>query len=285
MTTPTPPRPPTAPSTHGIRIFLDGAPAPIAEYVPPAVFQLDTTHLTDGPHTLRIEATAEGGAHAGRDIPFVVRNGPGIAVSGLEPGQVVRGTRSIIVNAYAGGFVEAWEPIRAETPAPIPTWAWVVCVIAAAWGLFYIAREWVPPARFASTPTYSGWGAAALASRGAARGAPTAPAANRGAELFRVTCATCHQANGEGVAGAFPPLVHDPVVTGSDAAAHAQIVLFGLSGRVINGVTYAAQMPAWGSQLSDDEVAAVVNYERTAWGNSAPSVTPQQVATIRAQHK
>jgi mono/diheme cytochrome c family protein len=275
----------TPPSTHGVRIYLDGGTTPIAEYDPPAVFQLDTERLEDGPHTLRVEATAETGSHAVREIPFIVRNGPGIAVSGLEPGQVIRGTRHIIVNAYAGGRVEAWEPIRAETPAPVPTWAWVLCVIAIAWGMFYVAREWLPTAEFASTPTYASWGSAAtLASRGASRAPAAVGATNKGAELYRVTCATCHQANGEGVPGAFPPLSHDPVASGPDATAQAQIVLFGLSGRVINGVHYAAQMPAWGAQLSDDEVATVVNYERAAWGNNAPPTTASAVAAVRAQH-
>ena len=270
-------------STHAIRIFLDGGATPIAEYDPPAVFELDTERLEDGPHTLRIEATAETGSRAIREIPFVVRNGPGIGVSGLEPGQVVRGTRHIIVNAYAGGRVEAWEPIRAETPAPVPTWAWVLCVIALAWGMFYVAREWRPPAQFASTPTYAAWGASTLSTT-ARRPAAATAATDHGAELFRVTCANCHQANGEGVPGAFPPLAGDPVVASPDAAAHAQIVLFGLSGRVINGVHYTAQMPAWGAQLSDDEIAQIMNYERTAWGNAGTLTTTQAVAAVRAQH-
>jgi mono/diheme cytochrome c family protein len=278
MTTPPPP-------FRGICIYLDNGPAPVATYNPPAEFLLDTTKLTDGPHTLRIEATDEDGHPAVREIPFVVRNGPGIAVSGLESGQTIRGTRKLIVNAYAGGHVEAWEPIRAETPAPIPTWAWVVCVIAGAWGLFYIAREWLPPARFAATPTFSGWTTAAMTSRTTVRAVTAAPAVNRGADLFRVTCANCHQANGEGVPHAFPPLAGDPVVTGPDADAHIDIVLFGLSGRTIKGVAYAATMPAWGSQLSDEEIAAIINYERSAWGNSADTVTPEQVAAVRAAHK
>jgi hypothetical protein len=76
-----------------------------------------------------------------------------------------------------------------------------------------------------------------------------------------------------------------PVVTGPDADAHIDIVLFGLSGRTIKGVAYAATMPAWGSQLSDEEIAAIINYERSAWGNSADTVTPEQVAAVRAAHK
>ncbi len=273
-----------APPTHAVRIYLDDGAAPIAEYDPPARFELDTERLADGPHKLRIEAVDEHQFRSVREIPFYVRNGPGIAVAGLKPGDVVHGKRSIIVNAYAGGRVEAWEPIRAETPAPIPTWAWVVCLVVVAWGMFYLTREWRPPAEFASTPTYSGWGAASMVgSRDTTRRTASA-GTDRGAELYRVSCANCHQVNGEGLPGAFPPLAGDPVETAADPRPQAQIVLFGLSGKVINGVRYAAQMPPWGSQLSDDEIAAIMNYERTAWGNSAPLTTAQTLAAVRAQH-
>jgi mono/diheme cytochrome c family protein len=268
----------TAPAAHGVRIYLDDGATPIAEFDPPSVFSLDTERLPDGPHTLRVEAMDEWGHRSERVIPFEVRNGPGIAVEGIAAGETVGGRRSIVVNAYAAGRVETWEPVRAETPTPIPSWVWVVFLVMVAAGVFYIAREWQPPARFASTPTYAAW-ASPTASR-----AVIAPSTDRGAELFRVTCANCHQANGEGLPGAFPPLVGDPVVTSSDPKEHAQIVLFGLSGRVIGGVHYTAQMPAWGAQLSDDEVAAIMNYERSAWGNAGTSATAKFVSTVRAAH-
>lgn len=270
--------------THGVRIFLDNGANPIAEFDPPSVFTLDTERLSDGPHTLRIDAIDEHGHSSTRAIPFEVRNGPGIAVEGLGAGEVIGGQRTIVVNAYAAGRVEAWQPTRAETPRPIPSWMWVVFLVTAAAAMFYVAREWVIPPQFASTPTYAGWGAAVVT--GGARGrAAVTPGTDKGAELFRVTCANCHQANGEGVPGAFPPLVGDPVVTSADPREHAEIVLFGLSGRVINGVHYTAQMPAWGNQLSDDELAAIMGYERTTWGNNAPRPTAQFVASVRAANK
>jgi cytochrome c oxidase cbb3-type subunit 2 len=46
-------------------------------------------------------------------------------------------------------------------------------------------------------------------------------------------------------------------------------------------VFYQAQMPAWADQLSDEEAAAVINHERTSWGNNAPPVTPADVAKVR----
>ncbi len=75
----------------------------------------------------------------------------------------------------------------------------------------------------------------------------------------------------------------DPVVTAADPARHIGIVLFGLEHVAINGVNYAAEMPAHKDELSDGEIAAVVNHERTSWGNSAPTVTATDVAGIRRQ--
>lgn len=55
----------------------------------------------------------------------------------------------------------------------------------------------------------------------------------------------------------------------------------GLSGKAIGGVTYAAQMPAFAAQLTDAQIAAIVDHERTSWGNHGPIITPGQVAQDR----
>ena len=77
--------------------------------------------------------------------------------------------------------------------------------------------------------------------------------------------------------GAFPALAGDPIVNSPDADPHIRIVLRGLSGKTINGVTFAAQMPPFASELTDQEIAAVVDHERTSWGNHGPLVTPEEV--------
>lgn len=105
--------------------------------------------------------------------------------------------------------------------------------------------------------------------------------AGPGAQVYASHCASCHQLNGEGLPGAFPPLKGDPVVTDMDPARHIEIVLFGLQGKAINGVHYAASMPAHAQLLSDPEIAAVINHERTSWGNNASTVTARDVANIR----
>jgi cytochrome c oxidase cbb3-type subunit II len=105
-------------------------------------------------------------------------------------------------------------------------------------------------------------------------------ASANGAQLYTQNCAACHGAAGAGVPGAFPPLVHDPVVTAANPAAHITAVVKGVHGKAIGGKSYSSQMPAF-PQLSDSDIAAIVNHERTSWGNHAPTVTPAQVKSAR----
>lgn len=107
----------------------------------------------------------------------------------------------------------------------------------------------------------------------------------QGNTVYATHCASCHGANGEGIMGIFPPMKGDPVVIDKDPGRHIGIVLYGLNGGTIRGVHYAAAMPEHGSELSDAEIAAVVNHERANWGNSAPLVTPRDVAEIRKKGK
>lgn len=100
-----------------------------------------------------------------------------------------------------------------------------------------------------------------------------------GEEVYGKNCGACHQANGQGTPTVFPPLAADPVATGPFEK-HVEIVLKGMSGVAINGVTYAAAMPAW-PQLTDEQLAAVLTFERNSWGNDAGIVEPAQIAPLR----
>jgi mono/diheme cytochrome c family protein len=66
-----------------------------------------------------------------------------------------------------------------------------------------------------------------------------------------------------------------------DPAEHIRIVLFGLAGKAVSGKQFAGKMPAFAELLTDEEIAAVINHERTNWGNRAPTVTPEDVKKIR----
>lgn len=262
-------------------VYLDDEKEPLLTYKPPVRFELDTSALEDGKHILRIEAYDSNGRRGVRTIPFEVRNGPGIGINGLQADDILEGKVPILINSYGGETEQYWQPTRAETPAPIPTWAWVLLLVIVAWATFYIARQWNPPPKFANTPTYSKTlGKAKMAAAGEESG--EAGGGNAlGANLYRTSCASCHQTNGQGLKGVFPPLAGDPVVTSKDPTDHIKIVLQGLDGKTINGVKYTAHMPAWADQLSDKEISAIINHERTSWGNNAPTVTPKEVAKVR----
>jgi cytochrome c oxidase cbb3-type subunit 2 len=102
-----------------------------------------------------------------------------------------------------------------------------------------------------------------------------------GAKIYSQKCASCHQSNGKGVPGAFPPMAGSPAVIKKDPTEHIHIVLYGLQGETIDGTSYSSPMPAWAKQLSDEQAAAVINYERTNWGNDAPTVTAGDVKNVR----
>jgi cytochrome c oxidase cbb3-type subunit 2 len=109
--------------------------------------------------------------------------------------------------------------------------------------------------------------------------------AAKGQALFTATCAACHQATGEGLPGAFPPLKSNSVVNDADPTQHIRVVLYGLQGANVGGVVYSSPMPPFGGTLTDADVATIINYERSSWGNQGASVTAEQVAAQRAKGK
>lgn len=106
-----------------------------------------------------------------------------------------------------------------------------------------------------------------------------------GQEIYLTRCTSCHQMNGEGVPGVFPPLKESDFVAG-DKGRLIRVILNGLSGEiVVNGVTYNSMMPPWGSFLDDQQVADVLTYVRSNFGNKGDAVTPAEVAAVRAAVK
>ncbi|MGO9992103.1 MAG: c-type cytochrome [Steroidobacteraceae bacterium] len=109
--------------------------------------------------------------------------------------------------------------------------------------------------------------------------------AARGRTLFAANCSACHQAGGEGLPGAFPPLKGSSVVNKDDATKQIHVVLDGLQGEKASGVVYASPMPPFAKMLSDADIADIIDYERSSWGNHGKLVTAAQVAAERANSK
>ena len=111
---------------------------------------------------------------------------------------------------------------------------------------------------------------------------PPQSAAEQGKALYLANCAACHQPEGSGLPGAFPPLAKSDYLTAHGPAAVAGIVLKGLSGKlVVNGVEYNNLMPAM-SHLSDGDVAAIVNFVYASWDNPGGTVSADEVKAQRA---
>jgi cytochrome c oxidase cbb3-type subunit 2 len=109
--------------------------------------------------------------------------------------------------------------------------------------------------------------------------------AKKGKELFSTHCSACHQETGEGLPGAFPALKGNAVVNNADATMHIHTVLFGLEGAPVDGVKYGSAMPDFGGTLNDADIANIINYERSSWGNHGKKITTKDVAAIRAKGK
>jgi mono/diheme cytochrome c family protein len=92
----------------------------------------------------------------------------------------------------------------------------------------------------------------------------------------------CHQVDGAGKEGLYPPLASSEWVQG-DENKLIRIILGGLTGPVeVAGETFNGAMPGWGPVLEDKDVAAVATYIRSSWGNKAGPITAAKVAAIRS---
>jgi hypothetical protein len=120
-----------------IYIFIDDEVKPISQLVSPVNFELDTTRLTDGKHTLKIVSRDPTGKEGIRIIPFEVRNGPAIAIEGIRENAVVDGVIPVMVNAYGKGDSKNFLIIGSETPQSIPFWIFILVIAFVGWELSY----------------------------------------------------------------------------------------------------------------------------------------------------
>ena len=100
--------------------------------------------------------------------------------------------------------------------------------------------------------------------------------------MYSAHCAACHQADGQGLGGAFPPLAASDYLADGPAAA-IDVVLNGLNGPItVNGVGYNAVMPNL-AYLSDRDVADIVTFVMNSWNNPGGEVSPEDVAAARKE--
>ncbi|MFN2622214.1 MAG: cytochrome c [Chthoniobacterales bacterium] len=113
---------------------------------------------------------------------------------------------------------------------------------------------------------------------------PELSQADRGKKIFSANCATCHQANGQGMPGQYPPLAGSEYVNGGTRRV-GMIVLKGLQGPLtVKGQSFGtAVMQPWDKTLTDAKIADVLTYIRQEWGNKAGPVAAAQIAGLRKE--
>ena len=163
---------------------------------------------------------------------------------------------------------------------PIPLWLVSFFMALVFWGGAYLAFN---SGGFESTvfnPSQVSWSGGGAVAKG-----PPDPKVV-GKRLFTANCVACHQATGLGVAGQFPTLVGSEWVLteGWHGDNHlVSILLHGLQGAIqVKGDTYNGAMPPW-KQLKDDQIAAILTYIRSEWGNNESPISAEQVAKIREE--
>lgn len=99
-----------------------------------------------------------------------------------------------------------------------------------------------------------------------------------GKALYTQNCSSCHQANGEGMPGAFPSLKGSPIVNGDDLDLYVNIIMLGYDARPEYATMNAVGLD---NNLSAADIAAIINYERSSWGNKGKKVTADDVKKIQ----
>lgn len=176
---------------------------------------------------------------------------------------------------------EPRDPVEGRERVP---WFFTAAVaLALFWGGWYLGR-YGGEFGLATHVALSGRDAGTVAVVNAQAAVAMADPVAAGQRVFSNHCASCHQASGQGIAGAFPPVVGSEWVTGSSETL-VRILLHGMHGPVeVAGQVYNGAMPAWKDVLRDEEIAAVATYMRQWGANAAPPVPVEQVSELRTLH-
>lgn len=168
------------------------------------------------------------------------------------------------------------NPDPHEKNRPVPKLVLLVVGLMLAWALTYIlSQQGDDPPELGDRRSME-----TLAGKPAGAGG-----AADGAQLYAANCVACHQASGAGLAGVFPPLAGSEWVLAADKVL-VNILLHGISGTLtVKGTPYNGQMPAFKDKLGDAEIAAVLSYIRSNFGNSGGKIAVEVVTAERAAGK
>lgn len=171
---------------------------------------------------------------------------------------------------------------QSDTQRPLSPWLIGAFTLLIFWGGLYLAFN---SGGFRADVYESN--AVNWAGGGAVAAAPPDPKVI-GKRLYSQNCIVCHQATGLGVPGQFPPLAGSEWVNSDTVHGDNHLVLIMLHGHQgpmnVKGQQYNNAMPQW-KQLSDDQIAAILTYIRSEWGNNAPPIDTSFVTLLRKEHE
>lgn len=111
----------------------------------------------------------------------------------------------------------------------------------------------------------------------------SAPLPLTGREIYTARCIACHQADGSGIPGICPPLENSPLLGGPPENL-IRVLLLGMKGEILrNGTRFNGIMPSWRFDLTDLQIAAVINDLHARWHPGGPAVTEEMVRRIREE--
>src|SRR5262245_16501947 len=200
-------------------------------------------------------------------------------------GEVPPGSQEVfdrMDGGFAGGEDALSLPGESGAPAigaaPIPNWLIGVIGLGLFWAgaYFFSFSGGFKPDVFDYEPKF-----------GVVGGPQAAPDPKVvGKALFSANCITCHQANGQGIPGQYPPLAGSEILLGPALNHTIAIVLKGLQGPVtVGGHPFNNSMQPWEGQYTDQQLASILTYVRSDWGNNGSPVTADMVKQIRNEIK
>lgn len=197
-----------------------------------------------------------------------------------NPEEIDYRTSIDVANVHGAVLREKREPDEGREPAPV--WFTTFLFVMFFWAGAYLFNYSGGFRSDVFDETQVTWGPV----KNAASPQAVAPIA-AGRRVFTANCVACHQSTGAGVPGQYPPLVDSEVVlsTGGYGANHlVQVVMNGLAGPLtVKGTAYNGSMPPWKDVLTDEQIGNVLTYIRQEWGNKAPAISKDNVASIRAK--
>jgi len=169
-----------------------------------------------------------------------------------------------------------------STLAVVPVWLLILMLVVVYWGAVYFDKRggWFSPnvyEPYASIAEVDGYQPHQGGDESIIR---------RGMAVFELTCALCHNPDGQGKPNQAPPLAGSEWVQVEKPERLIRIPLYGLNGPISvkeQQMTFPSGMLAIGWDMKEDDLAAVLSYIRQAWGNKASRVTAEQVKAVKTQ--